>query len=113
MKDIVKFGLIFLLSSLVFSLFGTYISPLFDSLSSSITYITTGSIGMVLNEVVTFIGWLLDLIFLNSALGSYTLSTAPSITVGSISWVLSLFRLILGCIVFVLIFSLIFGKGGN
>lgn len=113
MKEIVKFGLIFLLSSLVFSLFGAYISPLFDSLSGSISYLTTGSIGMVLTEIVTFIGWLLDLIFLNGSIGSYTLATTPSITIGSISWVLSLFRLMLGCVVFVLIFSLIFGKGGN
>lgn len=113
MKGIIKFGLMFLLASIVFSLFVTTFTLLFDGLYNSITYISTGSIGMVLTELITFIGWLLDLLFLSTSVNSYTLVTAPSITVGSIAWVLSLFRLFLGLSIFILILSLIFGKGGT
>lgn len=113
MKSIIKFGLLFLLASLVFSLFGTSFTLLFDNFNGVVTYISTGSIGMVLMEIVTFIAWLLDLLFLNSAISSYTLVTAPSVTVGSISWVLTLFRMFLGLTIFVLLISLVFGYGGE
>lgn len=113
MKNIVKFGLLFILASLVFSLFGTSFTLLFDNFNGVMSYIATGSIGMVLMEIVSFIAWLLDLIFLNDAIGSYTLVTAPSITTGSISWVLTLFRMFLGLTIFVLLLSLVFGYGGE
>lgn len=113
MKGVIKFGIMFLLTSVVFSLFGTTFTLLFDGLYNSVTYISTGSIGMVLTELVTFIGWLLDLLFLSSDINSYTFATVPTVTVGSISWALSIFRLFLGLSIFILILSLIFGKGGT
>lgn len=113
MKNILKFAFIFLLSSMVFSLFGSYVTNLFVSFNGTLYYITTGSIGMVLTEIISFVGWLLDLIFLNTVINSYTLVTAPSVTVGSIAYALSLFRILLGCSIFILLLSLVFGKGGS
>lgn len=113
MKNIIKISLLFVLGTLVFSLFGTSFTLLFDNFNSVILYVSTGSIGLVFMEILSFLGWLLDLLFFDSAIGGYTLTMAPSITVGSISWVLSLFRLLFGLSMFVLLLSLIFGYGGE
>ena len=113
MKNIIKLSLLFILGVMVFSLFGTSFTLLFDNFNNVVLYVSTGSIGMVFMEILSFLGWLLDLLFFDSAIGSYTLSIAPSVTVGSISWVLTLFRLLFGLSVFVLLLSLIFGYGGE
>lgn len=113
MKNILKFAFIFLFSSLIFSFFGSYVTVLFSSFNGTLNYITTGSIGLVLTQIISFIGWLLDLIFLNTSINSYTLITAPNITIGSIGYVLTFFRILLGCSIFILLLSLVFGKGGS
>lgn len=113
MNGIVKFGILFMLLSVVLASFGTYVSTLFGSFGATMTYISTGSVGLVISSLVGYVGWFLDLIFLNDSLAYSTLSLAPSITIPSIAYALTFFRILLGCTIFVLILSLVFGHKGE
>lgn len=109
MRDIIKIGILFVMASLILSLFASYIVNIFASINGSLNYITTGSLGLVLSSLLTTIGGFIDTLFLNSFNG-YTMVFAPSTTIISISFVLTLFRLLFGLTLAVLITSLIFGK---
>ena len=107
MSNILRFSVLFLLLSVVLSLFGAYVETLFLSFNGVLTYISSGNIGLVLTTLLSYLGWLLDLLFLNNSLGYTNLKLAPSVVIPSISWALTFFRILLGCTIFVLLLSLI------
>lgn len=113
MNGILKFGILFMLLSVVLASFTTYVSTLFGTFGVTLTYISTGSVGLVISNLIVFIGWFLDLLFLNDSLAYTHLSLAPTIVVPSISYALTFFRILLGCTIFVLLLSLIFGHKGE
>ena len=110
MRSLVKTAILFVVFSLILSFFGTYLSLIFASMSGTIVYITqpTG-IGLVLTSIWSFLSWGFDLIFFNNAVGYTNQVMDSSIVIGSISWALTFFRILLGCTLIVLIISLIFG----
>lgn len=110
MNSIIKFGILFVLCSLVLSFFGSYLTVAFDAMGGTLNYITDQhGIGLVLSSIWSFLAWAFDLIFLNTSV-SYTNSViSSSIEIGSISWALTFFRILFGCTIIVFIISLIFG----
>ena len=112
MVKFAKTGVLIILISVVFSLLLGLLTPVFGLFTGSINYISTGSVGLVLTTILSFLTWFLDLIFLDINSAYYTLKLAPSVTVGSINWAVSVFRIIAGCSIFVIILSLIFGNRG-
>lgn len=110
MNSIIKFGILFVVASLILSFFGSYLTVAFDSMSGTLSLITNQyGIGLVLTSIWSFLSFAFDLIFLNSSI-SYTNSVMSStIQIGSISWALTFFRVLFGCTIIVFIISLIFG----
>ena len=82
-------------------------------MSSVITYVSTGSVGMLLAQVVGVIGWLLDILFISTSFNDYSLITVPSIVIPSLTWILTIFRVVFYSSLLIIILSLIFGHGGN
>lgn len=105
MSDTLKFSLLFIICAVLLTTVSVYVSSIFDLFGASLNYVTTGSVGSVVNEIVGFCGWFLDLLFLSQAI-QYT-TYFGGIQIGSISWALTLFRVIFGLSVFVLILKLI------
>jgi len=113
MRELLKFGILFVIASVILSLLGSYLTNVFGLFGATMTYVTTGSIGLVFSSILSYIGWFLDLLFLTDSNAYYTLINAPSVSVGSIAWALTAFRVLAGAVIFVLLFSLIFGKRGE
>ena len=82
-------------------------------MNSVIVYVSTGSVGMLLSETVSIIGWLLDILFIQESFTEYSLITVPSIIIPSINWLLTIFRVMFYTGLFIIVLSLIFGHGGN
>ena len=108
MNNYLKFGILFILCAVVLTTFSIYLNSIFDLFGASLNYITTGSVGMVLAEIIGFCGWFLDLLFINQSI-SYT-THFGNIAIGSIAWALTFVRVIFGVVVSVLILKLIFDR---
>ncbi len=108
MSGILKFGIFFVLCSVVLAVLGTSITLIFDLFGSSLSYISTGNIGIVITSLAGYVGWFLDLLFLGSFTG-YT-THFGAIEIASLSWVLTFARVVFGLSVFVVLLSLIFNR---
>lgn len=108
MNDIVKFSFLFIICAVLLTIVSTYVASIFDLFGASLNYISTGSVGSVLNSIIGYVGWFLDLLFINQAINYVTYF--GSIQVGSISWALTFFRVTFGLIVFVILLKLIFDR---
>lgn len=94
--------------SILLSIVSTYVGGIFDVFGASLGYVTTGSVGAVLTAIVGYVGWFLDLLFLNQTI-NYT-TTFGNISVGSIAWALTFFRVLFGLFALVLILKLIIDR---
>lgn len=110
MQNIVKTAILFVLGSLVLSFFGTYLTAMFSSVSGTLTYATNPyNIGLILTSVWSYLSWSFDILFFSNSISYTNQVMDSSIVIGSISWSLTLFRILLGSTLIVLIISLIFG----
>lgn len=106
--QILKFSLLFIVLSVLLVGFGQYVGSIFDSVSASINYITTGNIEIVINEIVGFVGWGLDLLFLDTTT-VYTTSIG-NIEVYSLAWLFTFVRVVFGLVAVGVILKLIIDK---
>lgn len=114
MNSILKFGIFFIISTLILSAFGTYLSSIFGLMNYATGTLSTNSnTSLIFTSVLSYFGWFLDVLFLTGASGYTTLVTAPTVSIGGIAWVLSLVRFIFGLGIVILIASLIFGRIRN
>lgn len=109
MKDILKFSLLFVICAVLLTLITGFATPIFDSFGASLNYITTGSVGSVLESIVGFIGWFLDFLFIGTET-TYT-TYYGGIEVYSLSWVITFVRVVFGLSVLILILKLIIDRG--
>ncbi len=110
MQSVLKFGILFVVCSLILSFFGSYLTIAFDSMGGTLSLITDKyGIGLVLSSIWSFLSWAFDLIFLNSSINYTNSILDSSIQIGSISWALTFFRVLFGSTIIVFIISLIFG----
>lgn len=109
MREFLKFGLLFVITSVLLTLITGYLSNIFNLMGASLNYVTTGSVGSVLSAIVGYVGWFLDLLFLNESI-SYT-TYYGAIEVGSISWALTFARVVFGVTVMIIILKLIIDRG--
>lgn len=107
MISLYKFSLLTLLCAFIFAIFGDNIALIFNQLSASINYATTGNVGQVLTAIVGFLGFFLDSLFLSTNTG-YT-TTYGGIQVYQLSWLFTIVRVIFGLAIVILIIKLIMG----
>ena len=105
----IKFGFLFLICSLLLTILSVYVSGIFDMFGASLDYVTTGSVGAVMSAIIGYIGWFLDILFLNINIGSYS-TYYGGVYIGSISWALTLFRVLFGLFALILILKLIIDR---
>lgn len=108
MKDIIKFGILFLLCSLVFSSFLTYMTSVFNLFGAGLDYVVNSNIAVALSSIIAFISWFFDTLFLNT---TTTLITTYGGFAIDISWIITVVRVIFAFSVFALILSLIVNRG--
>lgn len=106
--QILKFSLLFVIVSVLLVSFGQYLDAVFTGVSASINYITTGNISIVINEIIGYIGWGLDLLFLDTQT-IYTTSIG-NIEIYSLSWLFTFVRVIFGLVVVSIILNLIIDR---
>lgn len=105
---ILKFSLLFFLSAVILVLFGSTLESIFTLFGASINYISTGNIGTVINEIIGFVGWALDLLFLGTTT-TFTTSIG-GIEIYSLSWLFTFVRVIFGLVIAVVIVKLILDR---
>lgn len=108
MRDIVKFSILFIVCALLLTIISGYVAPVFSMFGASFNYISTGSVGIVFAEIVGFVGWFLDILFISNEV-VYT-TYYGGIAVGSLSWALTFVRVVFGLVVAVLILNLILSR---
>lgn len=108
MQNYIQFSILFIICSLLLVVIGSYISSVFELFGSSFNYVTTGSVGAVLTAIIGYVGWFLDVLFIKPSF-SYT-TTFGNVYVGSISWALTIFRVLFGLLVLVIILKLIIDR---
>lgn len=108
MKELLKFGLLFLLCALILSGLMQYAQTVFNIFGSAVTYGTTGNVGIVLTTIISFFGWFFDLIFIG---GNVDLVTTYGAFAVNISWVVTILQVVFGFVVLSIILSLIFNRG--
>lgn len=104
-----KFGLLFIICSVLLTTLSVYATNIFEMFGASLDYVSTGSVGAVIGAIVSYCGWFLDLLFLNSNIQPYT-TTFGGVAVGSISWLLTIFRVLFGLFALILILKLIIDR---
>lgn len=104
-----KFGILFIVCAVLLTTLSVYVSSIFEMFGASLNYVTTGSVGVVLTAIVGYIGWFLDLLFLDTNIAQYT-TTFGGVAVGSISWLLTIFRVLFGLFAMILILKLIIDR---
>lgn len=110
MKSLIKTAILFVVTSLVLSFFGSYLTLAFGSMSAVLSFVSSsGGVGLVLSSVFSFLTWLFDLIFMSNSVAYTNQLMDASIKIGSVAWGLSFFRVLFGCTLIVFIISLIFG----
>lgn len=105
MTDILKFGILFLLVSVVLAVLGSSLTVVFDMLSAGLNYATTGNVGVVLTEIIGFVGYALDLVFLSTTT-TYT-THFGGFEIYSLNWLFTFVRVMFGLAVVSLIIKLI------
>lgn len=108
MSNYLKFGILFLVCAVLLTLLSVYVGSIFEMFGASLNYVTTGSVGAVMSAIIGYVGWFLDLLFLNQSI-NYT-TYYGNIQIGSISWMLTIFRLLFGLFALILILKLIFDR---
>lgn len=108
MSNYLKFGILFLVCAVLLTLLSVYVGSIFEMFGASLNYVTTGSVGAVMSAIIGYVGWFLDLLFLNQSI-NYT-TYFGNIQIGSISWMLTIFRLLFGLFALILILKLIFDR---
>lgn len=108
MGNILKFSILFIVCSVLLSVLSAYVNSLFLLFGASIDYVTTGSVGSVFYALAGYFGWFLDLLFLNQNVNYVTHFGGMRIL--SIAWALTIFRVLFGLSVLILILKLIFDR---
>lgn len=108
MSGILKFSLLFVLASVVFVLLGNNLELIFNQLISAVNYVNSGNVGIVLTNIVGFVGMFLDTLFLSTNV-SYT-THYGNIKVYSLSWLYTAVRVIFGLAIIILIVKLVIGE---
>lgn len=108
MSNYLKFGILFLVCAVLLTLLSVYVGSIFEMFGASLNYVTTGSVGAVMSAIIGYVGWFLDLLFLNQSI-NYT-TYYGNIQIGSIAWMLTIFRLLFGLFALILILKLIFDR---
>lgn len=109
--QILKFVVSIFFIMIILSLFGTVLTSIIGIATGTIGYFTTGGLFLFISDIVEFVGFCLDTLFLNN-FSSYTYVFTPTITIFSLNFILSFFRICLGSTLIIIVFSLIFGKKG-
>lgn len=109
MLNYLKFGILFLVCSVLLTVLSVYVSSVFEMFGASLNYITTGSVGVVLVSIIGYVGWFLDLLFIDTNISAYY-TTFGGVFVGSINWLLTIFRVLFGLFALILILKLIIDR---
>lgn len=108
MVNILKFSILFIVCAVLLSVLSVYVNSMFLMFGASIDYVTTGSVGAVLYALTGYFGWFFDLLFLNQNVNYVTHFGGMQIM--SIAWALTIFRVLFGLSVLILILKLIFDR---
>lgn len=108
MRDIIKFGFIFLLLSMFLSGFLTYLTGVFQLFGAGLNYVVDSNIVVVLSTITSFIAWFFDTLFISTT--TYA-TTTYGVFVLDFSWIITIVRVIFAFSVAGLLLSLIVNRG--